>query len=161
MYLDTLVAMNRDHLDARHRSDEAWRSSLLQVVDRLSPSAKQMVAPIGYGASTLAIRAPSSQEMMIDEPMADVIRSKKGDEVGDMQQMELKVDGFIHHNRQLKVRHPDIENKYIIAEVRDPVFEETPNAYTEAAINLAYITVHAKPVLRNGEIIKIYIMSLA
>lgn len=169
MHLEALMQMNRDHLEARNvsennrlDSDRQWQSTLLSLVDKLQPSASQAVSPIGKGASTLLLTSDSAEhETTIDEPMADAIRSKQDDEVGDMEKMTINVDGITHHNRQLKIKHPNIDGKFIVAEVRDPNFDAFPNAYTEAASNLSSLTVHAKPMLRNGELHRLYIMDLA
>ena len=75
-----------------------------------------------------------------------------------MTKMRVKIDGFIYHNRQLKVVHPDEPNRFITAHVQDPIFENTPNVYTEAAIRQGTLDVTAKATLKDGRIQKLYIM---
>lgn len=162
MHLDALIQLNRDHLQSRDLSDESWRNTLLAIVDRLAPQARDAVKPIGSGASVLSISGPRlGQRTDIDEPMADSIRSSEESEVGDMEKMTISVDGITHHNKQLKIAHPSIEGKYITAEVRDPNFDDFPNAYTDAASTLSTLKVMAKPLFRNGELKTLYIMDLA
>lgn len=161
MHLNALLQLNRDHLEARHRNDEQWRAGFFQLVDRLAPAAKQAVSPVGSGAAYMALSGPKGEETKVDEPMADAIRSKEDDEVGDMTEIEVRVDGIIHHNRQLKVADPNVDGRFVTAEVRDPLFDTVPNAYSEAAANMASIKVMAKPLYRNGLLHKLYIMDLA
>lgn len=160
-HLDALVQMNRDHLEARNQNDEQWRQNFLAVVDRLAPQAKQVVAPVGYGAKTLRLMDGSSPSVIIDEPIADAIRARQGDRVGDMAKFRIRVDGVIHHSRQLKIQHPEDEGRYITAEVRDPLFSSLPNPYANAAASMLSMSVMAKPVYRNGELWKLYVMDIA
>ena len=162
MHLDALLQTNRDHLEARDRSDARWQETLLRLVDRLAPAATEAVYPVGRSASDLALSAPARGLLeKIDEPMADAIRSKAEEVVGDMQKMKINVDGIIHHNKQLKIVHPDIEGKFITAIVRDPLFDSIPNPYSEAAASMGSVEVMAKPVYRSGELERIYVMDLA
>jgi hypothetical protein len=157
--LEAFVQLSRAHLAARNESEERFVDLVKSVVDRLPHPARQVVSPIGRGAAELLIGSGRSPRFItVDEPMADVIRSQQPDEVGDLQSMRLKVDGIIHHSRQLKVVHPLKEGQFITAEVRDPNFDSTPNLYSEAAANLYEIDVQAKPVFRNSELHKLYIM---
>ncbi|WP_147293980.1 hypothetical protein [Ciceribacter selenitireducens] len=160
-HMEALLQMNRDHLDARNQNDEQWRQTFLAVVDRLAPQAKQVVAPVGNGAGTLQLIDGVSPSLVVDEPMADAIRARQGDQVGDMTSIEIQVDGVIHHSRQLKIQHPDGEGRFITAEIRDPLFTELPNPYAEAAAAMSSIRVMAKPVYRNGELFKLYVMDIA
>ena len=162
MHLNAMLELNRQHLEARNQSDQEWRATLLEVVDRLAPAARQAVKPMGNSASEMTLEHQERRLLTkIDEPMADAIRSKEDDEVGDMEEMRLKVDGIIHHSRQLKIISPENEKKFITAEVRDPVFDQVPNVYSEAAANKGEVTVKVKPVYRNSELLKVYIMDLS
>ena len=161
-HLESLVELNRDHLASRDRDADKWRQTFVEIVEKLAPAAKQAVLPIGKGAHVLRLAGPEPGQISeIDEPMADAIRSKENDEVGDMEIMTIKVDGITHDNRQLKIVHPTIENKFLTAEVRDPNFDNFPNVYTDAASNLGELKVQAKPMYRAGELHRIYIMDLA
>ena len=91
--------------------------------------------------------------------MADAIRSKDKLEVGDMEKMRLRVDGLIHHNKQLKVEHPDKPGKFITANVRDPAFAEDGSVYTDAVSQKGYLDVSAKPSrTADGELRTLYIL---
>ena len=75
-----------------------------------------------------------------------------------MTMIRVTVDGFTHHNRQLKVIHPDEPNRFVTASVRDPAFDIAPNIYTEAATERRMLDVAAKVTLKDGRIQRVYIM---
>lgn len=160
-HLDALVDITKTMSASRDEADRQWRNTLLEIVHQLAPAAKSAVSPIGRSTDRMLISSSASELMTeIDEPMASVIRSSKDDEVGDLQEMILAVDGIIHHSKQLKVIHPDQEDKYLTAEVRDPIFDEKPNDYTLAASNLKRVKVLAKPIYRGGNLYRIFIQHL-
>jgi hypothetical protein len=78
--------------------------------------------------------------------------------VTELRPINLRVDGFVHHSKKLNVENPDQAGAYISADVRDPVFEQVPNVYTEAAANKSVISVQAKLGYRAGLLERIYIM---
>ena len=84
-------------------------------------------------------------------PTADIIRSKGQLKVGEMETMRIIVDGFTHHNRQLKVIHPEAPGRFLTAYVRDPAFDESPNIYTEAATERRQLIVNAKAARRKED----------
>ena len=90
--------------------------------------------------------------------MADAIRSKGELEVGDLQEMQLTLDGFVHHTRRLNVENPYEPGHFLYADVKDPLFDDVPNVYTDAANRKATISVMAKPAFRTGKLERIYIM---
>ena len=117
-HFDALVEITKDIHRGRADGEKRLMEFMLGVLDRLQPAAKGLVAPVGPSADTAKLLAdqtggPKLLTHQIDVPMADAIRSKDKLEVGDMENMRLRVDGLIHHNRQLKVEHPDIPGKFI------------------------------------------------
>ena len=75
-----------------------------------------------------------------------------------METYRIKIDGFTHHNKQLKIAHPSEPGRFITGHVRDPAFEAAPNIYTEAATKQGWLSVTAKPTLQEGQIKALYIM---
>lgn len=146
-----------DRVDERRHREMMARHIEAMEWQRLSGFAKDAVSPIGTSCNRMVFPHDDGA-VEIDLPMADVIRSKDKLEVGEMSTMRIRVDGFTHHNRQLKVRHPDEPGRFITAHVRDPAFEQAPNIYTEAATREAWLDVTAKPTLKDGRIHAIYIM---
>ena len=124
---------------------------------KLAGHGRRVVAPIGSSCESAAFTA-GGQTTEVDLPMADAIRSGDILEVGDMETMQVKVDGFTHHNRQLKLLHNDAPGRFITGHVRDPAFESAPNVYTEAATNQGWLKVTAKPTRKDGRLQALYIM---
>lgn len=124
---------------------------------RTARYAMSAVKPVGpYCDSMKLIR--SGDEGEVDFPTAEAIRSLGEVEVGDMETMRVLVDGFIHHNRQLKVYHPAEPDRFLTGHIRDPAFDTIPNVYTEAATRRLWLEITAKPTLKDGRIKALYIM---
>lgn len=162
--LEAVVETQQAHLASRDASDErqheerlALLSALRETVGKLGPAAVDVAAPVGESVSRVGIGADSNEPLMIDGPTAEVLREKVEPEVGELQDMLLRVDGFTFHTRKLSVENPERKG-YLLADVKDPVFDEESNPYTKAAQRKAVIRVKAKPGRRNGRLEKIYIM---
>jgi len=144
--LDVVNAMD----ERRHLETMAWT--------KLANSTRQIVSPVGRSCESLILTNPEKEQTEIDTPMADAIRSSGKLEVSDMTTIRVTVDGFTHHNRQLKVVHPDEPTRFVTASVRDPAFDSAPNIYTEAATGRRMLEVSAKVTLKDGRIQRMYIM---
>ena len=103
----------------------------------------QSVEPVGRSCHE-AIVSSEEGETSIDTFDAEAIRANARDRLGPMETMTLRMDGFTHHNRQLRVVDPEVPGRYVTAHVRDPAFDSAPNVYTEAATTKAQLTVMAK-----------------
>lgn len=163
-HLQAILEMTKDIHKSRAESEQRTHDFMLEVLDRMKPPAKNFVAPVGQSADSVSLIADKTDEPLllthqIDVPMADAIRSKDKLEVGDMENMRLRVDGLIHHNRQLKVEHPDRPGKFITANVRDPAFADEGNVYTDAVAQKGVLEVSAKPSRTpDGELKALYIL---
>jgi hypothetical protein len=165
-HLDALMETQKMHLDASERADERrhaearqWREFALQLVDKLAGAGVQAVAPVGPSARTMDFSTrEGAKPFTVDEPMADVIRSKGQLEVEPMMEMTLKTDGFAYHNRTVTVVHPEQPGRFILAHVQDPAFDQEPNLYSEAASKAASIRAMCKIARLEGAIKKIYLM---
>lgn len=140
--------------------EAGWRDQLFALTDKLSNAAIQAVRPVGPSVDNFKLNGTKAPPLLVDLPTADVIRAKGELEVSELQTIDLKVDGFVHHSKKLNVEHPDQPGRFISADVRDPVFDNVPNAYTEAAGNQDTLRVQAKLGYRAGILEKIYIMDL-
>ena len=121
-----------DNVDARrHAEIMEWQ--------KFNRPAQRAVTPIGPFCNQISL--PHKDRITeIDLPLADAIRSKGKLEVGDMEIMTVVVDGFTHHNRQLRILLPEMPGRYLTAYVRDPAFDTAPNIYTEAATRKSTLT---------------------
>ncbi|KCV82917.1 hypothetical protein ATO10_04887 [Actibacterium atlanticum] len=163
-HLQVILEMSKDVHKSHAESEQRTKDFMLEVLDKMKSPAKNFVAPVGESADKVSLIADSTEEPLllthqIDVPMADAIRSKDKLEVGDMERMRLRIDGLIHHNRQLKVEHPDQPGKFITANVRDPAFSEEGNVYTDAVAQKGILEVSAKPSrTSDGELKTLYIL---
>lgn len=104
------------------------REFLLQVIDRLAPHASAVAVPVGESSNVLRFRRPGTDKTTeIGVPEAQAIRSKEPVEVGDERIMKMRIDGLVKHTNRGSVELPDEPGRYFTIEIRDPVFEITPN----------------------------------
>ena len=131
---------------------------LQHIIDRLIPSATEAVCPIKQSQDRILFTRGESATI-IDFATARAIRSQKRYQWGESRDYVIQIDGFTHHNRQLKITHPEDQRRFITAVVVDHEFEKKPNVYTMAAMNHEQLIVRARPQFRNGEIQKLFIES--
>lgn len=155
--MDFTEALRRGELEDR----EAMRQFMLAVLDRIKVPAASVAAPLGeYSSSVSFISPDSGQSTTLRVPEAMALRSKEPLEVGDMQVMTIQVDGLIKHSRRATVVSAAEPNRFISAEIRDPLFDTAPNPYTDAIGSGHALTVMATPTYKDGELFRLYIMSL-
>ena len=122
---------------------------------KLSSPAQQVVSPIGYSCDCMVFQG--DEKIEIDIPMAKVIRSRNSIRVGGEEDFRVKVVGFTHYNKRLRVFLHD-KTSIISAQVRDSTFDYIPNIYTIAATNQGWLNVKAKARrLKDGQIKELYI----
>lgn len=139
-----------DHLDG-------WRDGMFDLVKHLHGPAKNVVAPIGVSVERMQIGNQNKKGDEFDEPLAAAIRYAGDAEVGDLEQLVVRVDGYQHHNKTLKIERPDLPGSYMTADIRDPAFDQPPNIYTQAAEQKAQLVVTGKRLFRAERLERIYI----
>lgn len=140
---------------------ESMRRFLLDVLDRVKAPAGNVAAPVGGSSSEVSfVDTASGKETTLGVPEAAAVRSKEPLEVGDMEVMKIQVDGLIKHSRRATVIRVDEPDRFVAAEIRDPLFDDTPNAYTDALGSDTVLTVRATPTRRAGELYRLYIMGI-
>lgn len=140
---------------------EKERAFLLQVIERLAPNASAVAVPVGESSNVMRLRRPGQQEVTeISVPEAQAIRSKEAMVVGDPRLMRVRIDGLVKHTNRGSVELPDEPGQYVHVEIRDPLFELTPNPYISAMNSDEAIQVNAVPMFRAGELHKLFIMGL-
>lgn len=164
MAIQAVAKCAQDHLESRDKSDERQHEermmmlgALRETMAKLGPAAVDAAAPVGDSVGKLQIGAGDNEPLEIDEPAAETLREKVPPEVGPLQEMILRTDGFTFHTKKLSVENPEGKG-YLLAEVHDPIFSEQSNPYAMAAQRKAMIRVQAKAGYRNGRLEKIYIM---
>lgn len=163
-HFTALMELTKEIHRGRIESEEANRRFLLEVLDRVLPQARHVVAPVGTSADTLTIwpgtpDEKTDQATEVDVPSAEAIRSKEKLKVGDMETFIVRVDGIIHHARQLKIEHPTEAGKYLTAQVRDPAFDDPSGVYMKAVASQGLLEVSAKPSRKeDGSLQALYIL---
>lgn len=157
--MDNFQAVHGMNLDDRQRE----REFVLRLVEQLKPSAAQVAVPMGVSADTLRIaREPESERFAeIGVPEAVAIRSKEPMEVGDPRLMKVRIDGLTKHTNRGSVEMVEEPGRYVSAEIRDPLFETTPNPYISAMNSDESIEVNVVPSYKGGELFKLYIMGMS
>ena len=140
--------------------EEHRHLEMLGMQDLLSPLVRHAVdftRPI-YGSCQRIYLEDDKDALEIDRSMADAIRSWGQHEVTELNGVVIRVDGFTHHNRQLKIVFPNEPNRFVTARVLDPLFRAVPNLYTEAATNQNSLLVDAIANFKNGRIVLLEIL---
>ena len=163
--LDALLKSREQELAAKAESEQRWleheaewRDQLFALANRLANPAIQAVTPVGPSVDSVKVQGSAVSPFLIDLATADAIRAKGDLEVTSLKEIELRLDGFVHHTKKLNVENPERPGTFISADVRDPAFEAVPNAYTETANVKGVLRVKAKLGYRAGALEKIYIL---
>jgi len=154
--LEQLRITENGRAEADARAHDTIRYMFDRMLEKLAPAAREVVAPIGPSVDRLTVGGFGVIGTSVDIPMADAIRSGGDLTVGDQEQMVVRVDGYQHHNRTLKIERLDGEG-YMTAYVTDPAFEIAPNLYTEAAAQKAVLLVEGKKTFRDGRIERVHL----
>lgn len=161
-----LVERNRHdevRLAERNRHDEVMaltRTIENMDIERLRSFARQAVSPVGRSCNGMGLsefRGRPDREI-IDESLAREIR-RQNRIYTDQDAMTVRVDGFSHHDRRLRIEDPEEPGRFLSAEIVDPDFFELSNIYVEAAARREYLTIIADATYRAGRIVRLCILS--
>ena len=146
---------------ADDRRDKRRSRELMTALEsrRLILPARNLVRPIGESCECLTLNS-GDEQTVIDSVLAEKIRAATSTNTGLRGSFVIDVDGFSHHNQQIKFTLPDNPNRYITGYIHDSKFDVVPNVYTEAATAKSKLVVVARPVTnRNGELLNLQIQS--
>lgn len=164
--IEAMVKMNESQLDDRERerqeiyADRAReREFILHLIESVRPAAREVVGPLGGTASSLHLgRAFDERLIEIDEPMAEAVRSKEPIDIGDVERVQVRIDGLTKHSSRGSIEKVDDPGRFIPVEIRDPRFGLPGNPYFKAFETGEPIIVLARAALRDGEIVRFYVM---
>lgn len=162
-YMERLIDAIQQ-IDARHVEDRSQerqaiysdrqreREFILKLIESVRPSARDVVGPLGSSASSLFLgREFDGREAEVDEPMAEAVRSKEPMEIGDVEQIEVRIDSLTKHNSRGAVERVDDPGRFIPVEIKDPRFGQLGNPYIEAFRSGESLIVSARAAYRSGE----------
>lgn len=161
--LEVIDAMH----DREHRMMEkvfdgqlATQARLLNVIDHLTNqntgAMAQMSSPVGRTSRAMVHFEGRADEVRVDEPMAEVFRSKGDEELGDQATFRAKLQMIDKLAGTCKVQIDGADGTFK-GKITDPALSSPGNIYTHAFDTDEWVIITAKPTLREGEIQRLYI----
>lgn len=161
--VDAMLEMYKLHNDyakqvqADHMQDKAHLYALLE---KLAVSAQKpladMAAPIGRTVKQLEHFSGSPLPIVVDEPVAEALRSKEEAVVGEAQTLIGRIVAVDKVTGAGKL-HVEGQGSPTRAKITDPSLSIPENAYTHALDTETKISVTAKPVSKSGSVSTLYI----
>jgi hypothetical protein len=139
---------------SRHAIDAVARIAANQ-----RPSVKLLVAPVGESCSYMRVGDPEYGALSIDKPMRDAIEAPDPIEIGPSGFFDILLSELDLKNKSCKfmLRNEDDPEHRITGEITDPILLTPNNPYSAALASQRWIGVVGKPVLKEGEVEKLYI----
>lgn len=137
------------------QSQQMFTDCIAQLSQGSKSAGINSVAPIGQSADFLEHKQ-KEQLFLIDQPMADAIRSKDELEVVDMQDYLCYIRGVDTISGTCKIELVR-ENVIVNGKISDPNLSQAGNIYTHALDEQGEIVITAKATLKDGIIHKLYI----
>jgi hypothetical protein len=135
--------------------DKAWlQGTVDKLVSENRAPIRQIPEPVGRTVREMLIGA--SDLIVIDEPSAEVLRSRAELEVGEEDHYNVKIEGVFKTNGACRVRLID-RGEIVPGKVTDPALSERDNIYTRALNDGTPLRVTAKPTLKDGRIYRLFI----
>jgi hypothetical protein len=136
------------------------KAQLYGLIDRLIENNRtamaEMVAPVGTGCKTMTHFDKTPAAETIDEPLAEVMRSQEELEVGSQTQFEGVILGVDKITGACRIRLAETGLE-IRGKITDPALRAPHNVYTSALDTASGVILTAKPILKYGELSKLFI----
>jgi hypothetical protein len=161
--LDVIAKMHEDNVSLMKtvvHDGARTKDQLIQLVGQLAtnnrPAMADMVAPVGSSCRSVTHFDQTPERVIIDEPIAAVMRSKEDLEVGDQIEIRAVILGVDTVTGQCRVRFLD-DSGVARGKITDPSLKSPHNVYTAALDTKQVVVLTAKPINRDGELTKLYI----
>jgi hypothetical protein len=136
--------------------DKAW---LQRMVERLAKEnrapLREVPDPVGRTVRRLQFGG-DTDGTTIEEPEAEVLRSREPMTVGNPTEYDVKIVGVFKTNGACRVRLLN-DNRIVPGKITDPTLEQPHNVYTTALNTAASLHVVAKPVFRDEKLRRLFI----
>jgi hypothetical protein len=160
--LDIIQAQGRQNHDLAKTAIGAImadKHELYALANRLADnnriSVTEMVAPIGTGCKTITHFDHTPSAQVIDEPMAEAMRSQEELEVGPQTKFEGTFLGVDRSTGACRIKlNSGVE---IRGKITDPALKVPHSIYTSTLDSASGVVFTAKPLLKDGELSKLYI----
>jgi len=143
---------------AGHMRDKAWMQDHISTLTQVNRAAlRDLPAPVGHSCNDQVIYKDSIAPTIIDEPVAQALRSKGEMEVADEMEATVTIRSL---NLDTGAGSADWEGEKggrISIKVTDPALAMPRNVYSGSLDGQIPIAVNAKPVLKDGEISRLYV----
>lgn len=151
--LESIDEINRQ----RHVESMGMQDLLRRAIDSSGQSAADYAAPVGQSVDSATFLAGRATPDKLTVEDAEAIRESQKVEWMVPKIEIFTTDGFKFHTNGLSIENPSGEG-YLMAEVKDPVFEEESNPYTIAAQKRAKIEVLARRGYKNNKLSRVHIL---
>jgi hypothetical protein len=159
--LDVIAQIAKDNaqlaqsMHEGHMSDKDKLFGLVHdLVNENRLPLREMPEPIGK--SVRVIQIGRKDPIIIDEPSAQVLRSREPLELGDDVEYDVAIEGVFKTNGSCRVRLLN-NNKIVPGKIADPALDKPNNVYTRALNEGGTLHVIAKPTLKHGKIHTLFI----
>jgi hypothetical protein len=151
-YSDLARSMHEGHM-----KDKDWLQRMVtELVREHRRPLRQLPDPVGRTVRTMAVG--KENPIIIDEPIAEVLRSREGLELGDTVEYEVELVGVFKNSGACRIKLVG-RDKIVLGKISDAALDQPNNIYTRALNEGQVLHVTAKPTLKEGEIYKLYITS--
>lgn len=140
-----------------HMVDKKWlQEHVNKLTDVNRRPMMEIPAPVGKSCEKETIWAKSASPTEIDEPTAQVLRSKEPLKVGDVTTYEAMFEAVDTTNGSCKLITGD-GGRQIKGKITDPILSTPENVYTHALDTKQTVILTGKPVVKDGQIVQVYI----
>jgi hypothetical protein len=146
-----------------HTNDNLARmhDKLIDTLPKLASATRghgaQLVVPVGNTCKSLTQFDTPEQRIVINEPEAEVIRGGNRMEIAEMAEFLCTRISEINLETGHCILSVDGIDGAISGKISDPALSEPNNIYTQALNNQSKFSFSAKPVKKDGEIIRLYV----
>lgn len=144
----------RDKLSSDLERERWYRTTIDNLADANRPALRQISAPVGKSVRTLEIG--HTEITHIDEAGASVLSSKEDMDIGDLAEYRVTIHGVFKTDGSCRLKLYDTQ-EITIGRITDPALETVGNVYTSALNQGFPLVITAKPTIKDGKIVRLYI----
>lgn len=162
--VDKVVELASQHIEFSkqvhegHMRDKAWmQDQISMLAQQQRAPLRELVKPVGRSCRQITFGDEKvTDAVVLDEPQADVIESKEDTELGDMTPFNGVFEAVDRITGACKIALDDSDG-VLRGKITDPALENTENVYTHSLDTKRRVLVMAKPVTKDGKIVKLFI----
>lgn len=139
-----------------HMRDKAWlQRMVVRLVNENRAPLREVPDPVGRTVRRLQFGG-DREGTAIEEPEAEVLRSREPMAVGNPTEYDVKIEGVFKTNGACRVRLLD-DNRIVPGKITDPALGQPHNVYTTALDTASSLHVVAKPVFKDDKLRRLFI----